>query len=115
MADADELLNRALLEILRGARRGDVNITGVSLERDQHFTGCPDVEITSVRGEDGACGNRTRDVGLIHMTVGCPHQSGAPATLGEYGSLSSLLARMYRIGQDAINRDAYAEEDARHA
>ena len=109
MPDADALLNRALLEILRD-RRGDIDVQGVSDETDRHFAGCPDATITSVDGEARECGNGTCNIGRISMTIGCPHHPNAWATLDEYGSLSSLLDQMYRIGQNAIDGDAYEED-----
>jgi hypothetical protein len=55
--------------------------------------------VEDVAESDGTCGNGTCNLGIISMTVRCPHVDPVMATLSAYGSLGPLMDEMYRIGQ----------------
>ncbi len=114
MASADELLNRALREVLQGdyaPGQGEVEISNTTVEQDQHFETCPDVTIRAAQPVSSSCGNDTCNITRITMTIGCPHQESADATWADYGSWPGLMDRMYEIGRKAIENDAYAREE----
>lgn len=115
---ADELLNRALLAILRGTADSHLELDikpelpwPQSREVCDHFQACPEATISDVAGRDGACGNGTCNVATITMTVNCPHQAAAPAQLDTYGHLTLLLDDMHQLGQEASWADADEGED----
>lgn len=115
---ADELLNRALLAILHGTADSRLEIDikpelpcPQSREVCEHFEACSEVVISDVAGRESTCGNDTCNVGVIAMTVHCPHQAAAPAQLDTYGHLSLLLDDMHQLGQEAAWRDEHNEDD----
>lgn len=102
---ADELLNRALTEILRnpGDYRYSIDISPDLPWPDwrnvsHHLDACPDAAVTAAGGEDRVVGSC--NVAIVSMTVKCPHFE-APAKLDTYGHLSWLLDEMHEIGRQA--------------
>jgi hypothetical protein len=94
MTDADALLGRLLLHMLR-----DTSLTIDGHDDDSvytHLCGCPDATVTDSTGEDGGYGCET-GCSYVKLTceVSCPHHLGPfGASYGDFGELADLIADM---------------------
>lgn len=121
MADkpsADELLNGALLAMLRDAagrywpRAIEFEFElGTPNATEKHLEQCPDAEVTGVTSATKATDTGTQ-IGVVQCTVRCAHGYSAAARAGAYGHVSGLIDRMEQYGRDLVeDTDTDTETD----
>lgn len=93
-SDADELLSRHLLKLLRnGELSFEVDGVYLSGSGSGHLEECPDAVVVNATGTGGTYGCETGcEYTNLECEVRCPHLPRPVAvTYGEFGELSSLL------------------------
>lgn len=110
---ADDLLRRALLEMMRDTSGRDWPRAtefefghATSAEVESHLAQCANAEIHDVDSDTDTTTTGTQ-VGSVTCTVRCPHGHSASARAASYGNVSFLIERMEQYAQRLIE-----DEDA---